>query len=183
MDAVRQSGIEVVGAVPWGTHFCQFYETRQDLVKRCALLSEPGANEFCMWVTSPPLQVEEAKAALRAAVSNLDDYVARGQIEILDYSDWYVKGGEFRADDVLQGWVDKHDDARRRGYEGLRLTGNTFWLEPASWDDFTQYEEKVDNVISQYHAGGLRIPWRSAARGDRRCHREPRVRLGQAIGQ
>jgi hypothetical protein len=33
MDAVRQSGIEVVGAVPWGTHFRQFYETSQDLVE------------------------------------------------------------------------------------------------------------------------------------------------------
>src|SRR3990170_3899831 len=151
MDAARQSGIEVVGAVPWGTHFCQFYQTRQDLVETLVPYFREGlaANVFCMWVTSPPLQVEEAKAALRAAVPNLDDYVARGQIEILDYSDWYVRGGEFRTDDVLQAWVDKHDDARWRGYEGLRLTGNAFWLEPASWDDFTQYEEKVDSVISQ----------------------------------
>ena len=153
MDTLRQTGIEVVGAVPWGTHFCQFYETSQDLVETLVPYFHEGlaANEFCMWVTSPPLQVEEATAALRAAVPDLDDYIARGQIAILDYSDWYTKSGEFRgADEVLQGWVDKHDDALRRGHEGLRLTGNTFWLEQSSWDDFARYEEAVNNVIGQY---------------------------------
>ena len=40
--------------------------------------------------------------------------------------------------------------ALEQGYEGLRLTGNTFWLEQADWDDFTRYEEAVNNVIGQY---------------------------------
>jgi PAS domain S-box-containing protein len=152
MDTLRESGIQVVGAVPWGTHFCQFYQTSQDLVETLVPYFREGlaAREFCMWVTSPPLQVEEAKAALRAAVPDLNDYTARGQIEILDYRDWYTKSGEFRADEVLQGWVDKHDDALRRGYEGLRLSGNTFWLEQTSWDDFAHYEETINNVIGRY---------------------------------
>jgi len=152
MDAVRQSGIEVVGAVPWGTHFCQFYETSQDLIETLVPYLREGlaAREFCMWITSPPLQVEEAKAALRAAVPDLDDYIARGQIEILDYREWYTKWGEFRADEVLQGWVDKHNEAVRRGYEGLRLTGNTFWLEQTVWEDFSKYEEKINDIIGQY---------------------------------
>jgi PAS domain S-box-containing protein len=152
MDTLRESGIEVVGAVPWGTHFCQFYHTSQDLVETLVPYFREGlaAREFCMWVTSPPLRVEEAKPALRAAVPDLDDYTARGQIEILDYRDWYMKSGEFRADEVLQGRVDKHDDALRRGYEGLRLSGNTFWLEQTSWDDFAKYEETINNVIGRY---------------------------------
>jgi hypothetical protein len=32
----------------------------------------------------------------------------------------------------------------------LRLSGNTFWLEKADWDDFTKYEETVNNVIGLY---------------------------------
>jgi hypothetical protein len=54
------------------------------------------------------------------------------------------------AAEVLQGWVDKLKAAQELGYEGLRLTGNTFWLEKADWDDFTLYEETVNNVIGQY---------------------------------
>ena len=30
--ALRASGISVVGAMPWGTHMCLFYETTQDLL-------------------------------------------------------------------------------------------------------------------------------------------------------
>ncbi len=51
---------------------------------------------------------------------------------------------------MLQGWVDKLQGALDRGFEGLRLTGNTFWLEDEDWDDFTAYEEAVNRVIGQY---------------------------------
>ena len=29
---MRKSGIEVVGDMPWGTHVCLFYETKEDLL-------------------------------------------------------------------------------------------------------------------------------------------------------
>ena len=150
-DDLRNSGIDVIGAVPWGTHFCQFYATRQDLVETLVPYFKAGleANEFCMWVTSAPLQVEQAMAALRAAAPEVDDYLRDGQIEILDYSQWYTPSGRFDADRVLQGWTDKLADARQRGFEGLRLTGNTFWLEHSDWAGFTLYEEKVNEVIGE----------------------------------
>jgi PAS domain S-box-containing protein len=46
--------------------------------------------------------------------------------------------------------VDKLNQALAKGYEGLRLTGNTFWLEKKDWKKFTDYENEVDNVISKY---------------------------------
>ena len=151
-SALRRTGIDVIGIVPWGTHFCQFYETGQDLIDILVPYFREGldADEFCMWVTSEPLKVDQATAALRAAVPDLDGYIDKGQIEILDYSQWYTRSGRFSADEVLQGWVDKLNKAQEQGYEGLRLTGNTFWLEKADWDDFTRYEETVNDVIGQY---------------------------------
>jgi len=149
----RKSGIGVVGDVPWGTHLCQFYQTKEDLIEILVPYFKAGLenNEFCMWITSEPLQVEEAKAALKKAVINLDDYIKKGQIEILDYSEWYTRAGKFDADEVLQGWVDKEKLALEKGLDGLRLTGNTFWLEPKDWKDFYDYEAMVDRVIGQYH--------------------------------
>lgn len=29
---LRKFGIDIVGDVAWGTHFCQFYQTKQDLI-------------------------------------------------------------------------------------------------------------------------------------------------------
>ena len=87
----RHSGIDVIGDVPWGTHFCQFYDTGQDLVEILVPYFQEGlkANEFCMWVTSEHLQVDQARAALQAAV--LDQYIQKGQIKILDYNQWYTR--------------------------------------------------------------------------------------------
>jgi PAS domain S-box-containing protein len=151
---LRASGIDVIGAVPWGTHFCQFYNTRQDLVETLVPYFKAGldGNEFCMWVTSTPLLVKEATAAMQKAVPDLEVYLSRGQIEILDYSQWYIRQGRFDANVVLQGWSDKLSAARELGFEGMRLSGNTFWLEQANWDDFTLYEEAINNTI-----GGQRM--------------------------
>ncbi len=41
--------------------------------------------------------------------------------------------------------------ARERGFDGLRLTGNTFWLERQDWGSFARYEATVNQVIVNYH--------------------------------
>ena len=148
----RKTGIDIIGNVPWGTHFCQFYQTKKDLIDILVPYFKAGlkSNEFCMWVTAEPLGVEEAKVALRKVVRNLDDYIAKGQIELLDASQWYTRSGKFIADEVLQGWVKKENQALERGFGGLRLTGNTFWLEKKDWKEFTDYEATIDRTIGKY---------------------------------
>jgi len=151
-DELRNSGINVIGDVPWGTHFCQFYKTKQDLIDILIPYFKAGleSNEFCMWVTSEPLVVAEAEKAMRKAVNDFDEHLRRGQIEILPYNEWYLLGGTFDDDRVLKGWVSKLEQALARGYDGLRLTGNTFWLERNHWQAFTEYEAKVNDVIGKY---------------------------------
>jgi hypothetical protein len=146
---MRSSGIDILGDVPWGTHFCQFYADKNDLLDVLLPYFKAGleSNEFCMWITSEPLAAEEARTALAAVVPRLDDYERDRRIEILDYREWYTLGGQFDAQRVLQAWVEKLEAARGRGLEGLRLSGNTFWLEHALWDDFTKYEAAVNSVI------------------------------------
>ena len=94
---LRKTGIEIIGDVPWGTHFCQFYQTSQDLIDMLVPYFKTGLenNEFCMWVTCEPLQTDDAKQALAAQVANLDEYIKKGQLEILDYTQWYTKSGRF----------------------------------------------------------------------------------------
>ncbi len=143
-EKMRNSGIDIIGDVPWGTHFCQFYQTKEDLVDILVPYFKAGLenNEFCLWVTSQPLEAEEAKETLRRAVPDLDICLENGQIEIIPPTDWYVKKGVFVSERVLNGWVEKLDQALASGYEGLRIAGNTSWLEKEDWDDFVDYEKK-----------------------------------------
>ncbi len=156
-DRLRRTGNDLIGDVPWGTHFCQFYKTKEDLLDVLVPYFKAGLedHEFCMWVTSEPLSATEAQKAMQAAVPDFDRYLKSGQIEILRYTEWYVRDGSFDSQKVLQGWVDKVNEALERGYEGLRLTGNTFWLEKKDWRKFTDYEQEVDSVIGQYRMMAL----------------------------
>jgi PAS domain S-box-containing protein len=150
---LRHSGIDIIGDVPWGVHFCQFYQTTEDLLDILVPYFNAGleSNEFCMWVTSQPLGVENVKEALRKAVPDIDVYFAKGQLEIISYTDWYVIDGVFDSDRVLNGWIEKLNRALANGYAGLRLTGNTFWLEKKDWNDFVDYEKEVDRVLVNYN--------------------------------
>ncbi|MFC1613101.1 MEDS domain-containing protein [Patescibacteria group bacterium] len=153
----RKSGIDITGDIPWGAHLCQFYQTKEDLLDILVPYFKTGLenNEFCMWVVSDPLTVEAVTKSLKKAVKDLDDYIKKGQIEILDYSQWYIKSGKFEADKVLQSWVEKEQEAIKKGFVGLRLTGNTFWLEKNDWKKFVDYEAMVNNAIGKYKMIGI----------------------------
>ncbi len=151
-QAGRKTGIDILGDVAWGVHFCVFYQSKQDLIDILVPYFKAGLenNEFCMWITSKPLSAEDAEKSLSQAVTNLDDYIKKGQIEILDYSQCYIKSGKFQADQALEGWVKKHEQAIKRGFDGLRFTKNASWLEKKNCVKFANYEAVVNSVIGKY---------------------------------
>jgi two-component sensor histidine kinase len=140
------SGIDAIGELTWGAHFCHFYQTRDDLAQSLVPYFKAGLEhrERCMWVTADPFGVEDAKDALRAAVPDLERRERSGQIEIVDHRDWYLRQGRLSPDEVVRGWIQRAEGAVADGYRGLRLTGNTFWLEQHDWHDFAAYEAKVN---------------------------------------
>jgi signal transduction histidine kinase/PAS domain-containing protein len=148
---VRPSGIRLLGNIQWGTHFCQFYQTREDLVDVLVPYFKAGLenNEYCMWVTSDPLGSDQAVQALQQAVPDLGARSEKGQIDILPHSRWYLKDGTFDSNRVFSGWLHRLDRALAAGFDGLRLTDNTFWLAKDQWRDFKDHEKEVDRLIGQ----------------------------------
>ncbi len=59
----RKSGVPLIGDLPWGSHFCQFYQTKNDLLDILVPYFTAGLNnnEFCLWAVSAPLDVNNAK--------------------------------------------------------------------------------------------------------------------------
>ena len=145
----RKAGIDVIGDVSWGTHICQFYQTKEDLTDIFVPYFKAGLenNEFCVWITSEPLVVQEARAALNEAIDNLDDYFRKGQIEILDFSEYYTRAGIFDVDEVLRCWLEKGNLAIDKGFDGLRAAGNASWLEHEDWRSLIGYESIMNGVM------------------------------------
>jgi signal transduction histidine kinase len=169
---LRKTGISVVGDIPWGTHFCHFYETKEDLLDILIPYFKTGLenHEFCVWVVSDPLAEEEAKNAFRQAVPEAGRYLLEGHIEIVSHNtfpssrqqtspaghieivphtEWYLKGGAFIAEKVIDGWNEKLAEAQAKGYAGLRANGNEAWLTEENRKDFIQYEKKLDEELAE----------------------------------
>ncbi len=148
-EPYRRTGLEAVGDAPWGTHFCLLHSSRTELLETLAPYFAQGlaANEFCMWITSQTLKSADAKAALRELVPGLDLYLESGQIEILDFDDWYMADDRFDPERALQKVAAKLTSALARGFEGLRLTSSTFSLAREDWEAFVRYEAAIDRII------------------------------------
>jgi len=148
----RKMGIPALGDIPWGTHVCQFYHTKEDLIDILVPYFKAGleSHELCVWITSEPLCAQEAEEALAKSVSGLEGHIRSGQIEIISAGELYLKEGAFDPRRVMKGWINKHNKALDNGYEGIRVTGNMSWLEKRLWRDFMDYEKEMNEIIRQY---------------------------------
>jgi C4-dicarboxylate-specific signal transduction histidine kinase len=146
----RKTGIEVVGDMPWGTHFCLFYETKADLLDILTSYCGSGleSGEFCLWIVAEPLTVEEATVALKDTIPGFGRYLADSSIEIVSARDWYLSGGTFDLKRVTAGWLEKLARASARGYAGVRVTGDTAWLQKKDWKHFCEYEEGLNEAVA-----------------------------------
>jgi hypothetical protein len=145
----------MVGDLPWGSHFCQFYKTKKDMLDVLVPYFRAGLenHEFCVWVTSDFLTTEDALKAMKKGVPGFDGYLSKRQMEIFPYTDWYLKGGSFDLKRTLDMWMVKHDEALAGGFAGMRVSGNPYWIDnKKDWDDFASYEAEINNVI-----GGTRL--------------------------
>jgi len=143
---LRETGIDILGATPWGMHIYHSYKTQKDLLDILLPYFKAGLenNELCMWITSQPLEAEDAKLALEKEVKNLDDYIKEKQLMILDYSQWYFKSGKFELNKVLLGAVEKEQEALEKGFDGLRVAGNLSCFQKDDWGDLMCYEREID---------------------------------------
>lgn len=146
---LRESGIGPVGWVPWGTHFCYFYETKEDLLDILIPYFKAGlkSNELCIWIVSEPLSLEEAKSALRKAVPEFDRFLAEGSIELIPHSEWFFEGSTLDLPGAINRFTEELNQALARGYAGLRVNGSTTWLDDRGEGLLYEFEKELDSFI------------------------------------
>ncbi|HKO26336.1 MAG TPA: MEDS domain-containing protein, partial [Solirubrobacteraceae bacterium] len=150
-DAMK-TGVAALSDLPWGTHVCQFYESRQDQLDMLVPYFRAGLanHEFCLWVLDAPLTVEEARAALERGVPDAGRHLAGGDIEIVDHGTWSPSDRPFSGRRIIDGWHAKLADALARGYAGLRVGGNPrgTWLSGEARGDFFEFERTLTEWVA-----------------------------------
>jgi PAS domain S-box-containing protein len=151
MNNQTLSGIEVLGEISWGTHLCQFYETKRDLLEILIPYFKTGLEnrEFCLWIVSSGglLTSEEAKKALAQVVPDLELHLADGDIEILSEAEWYLEKSVFDIERVISALDKKQKRALVTGYTGTRVSGDTLWLKEKDRKDFLAYEKRLNDLV------------------------------------
>ncbi len=147
---MQKSGIDVVGdMVTWGTHFCLFYETKEDLLDTLVSYCKSGLEkgEYCLWVVAEPLTIEEATDALKDAVPELDRHLADFNLELASARDWFLQGGMFQGNKARRNWHDRLARAGAKAYRGVRATGDTTWLGRKDWKHWCDFEDGMNEVF------------------------------------
>jgi len=119
-DLYRRTGLEFVGDVPWGTHFCHVYQREQDLLLLELPFLKVGLKdqEFCWWILPEHLTPQAAQAALRQAVPDLDRYLQLRQIEFTSLSGLGASGS---LQLLAEQWQARLQQALGQGFQGLRV--------------------------------------------------------------
>jgi DNA-binding CsgD family transcriptional regulator len=149
-DTSREIGLNILSGLLWGTHFCLFHETKEDLLDTLIPYFKAGLqdNEFCFWVLSESLTTEEALGALRPSIPDLDRHLAQGDIEFVTHDEWFFQGGNFDLQTVISRFKDKCRQALSRGYVGMRIEGSSAWLAMKDSGRFTEFEEDLDQLVA-----------------------------------
>jgi PAS domain S-box-containing protein len=145
------SGLPAFPRLQWGSHLVQFFGNGTELRDLLVPYFKAGLenNERCLWVTGSAFNADQARAALRAEVSDLDKREREKQIEIANAGEWYASGEKLRPHDIVLGLLQREQEAVGLGYEGLRTNGNCAWVSADQWPDFRDYELLVHQGIRE----------------------------------
>jgi hypothetical protein len=137
--------------MPWGSHVCQFYNDKHDLLEMLVPYFKQGLerNECCVWLVAD-LTVNEAKNALAAVVPDLDSYMSKGQMLIKHYTDLYTNadGTVKPSGELSDQFAAMESTVGASGFAGLRASGSVSWVrDEESMSRFMAYETKVNLAI------------------------------------
>ncbi len=144
------TGLQPIGAVPWGSHFCHFFRDAQDLSETLVPYFKTGleANQACIWITAAPFTKADALANLRPYFGDLETRQAAGQLAIFDHDEWYARSKDQSTNEVIRGWIAAKNRALQSGFEGLRVSGNSAFIRNEDWDNFNAYEAAVREAFT-----------------------------------
>jgi PAS domain-containing protein len=149
MESWSPSGLPTAPQLRWGSHLAHFFEAGDELHDLLVPYFKAGleSNERCLWVTGEAFDADRARSALRAAVPDFDRRERAGQVGIVDGDEWYAAGQKIQPVELMNGLLQREQNALGLGYAGLRTNGNCAWVKEHQWADFLDYEALVQKAV------------------------------------
>jgi len=151
-QSLRETGIALIGKIPWGTHMCLFCETKADVLEAATwyFRAARDQHELCVWVVSEPLRVADAVEHLRSALPEFEERSRAGLFVVVSDEDWYFTAGRFDWPKTLSRWERIVADAGERGLGGIRAFSNPWWRRARKWRDMAEFERMLEQTIVRW---------------------------------
>lgn len=145
MQQWSPSGLRTAPHLAWGSHLAHVFASGDEVRDVMVPFFEAGLanNERCFWLTGKAFNADDARAALRSVVPDLDRRERDKQIEIANGDAWYTSGAMPKPQDLVDKLLERGEGALADGYSGLRTSGNCAWVAREQWTDFVEYERLV----------------------------------------
>ncbi|MPZ01016.1 MAG: hypothetical protein GEU97_24235 [Actinophytocola sp.] len=147
-DSLSLSGMDVRP----GDHVCAFYRdaSERDAIVVPFLLDGLKAGDKCTYVVDgcEPQQV----VGQFDAEAPTDDYLLRGQLEVLDSASTYLADGEFLPERMLAFWEERAQASLGADYAFCRNAGDMSWAHSTPFDVslLTSYEAELNRFIPRH---------------------------------
>ena len=146
---LRDTGISVLGAMPWSSHVSLFYESTADLLDVIVPFFKTGieGGELCVWIPPDPKGQKDGERALRRAVRGFDRHLARRDIRFVSAEEFYQPQVNLDIEVLVNLWFELAEQARKEGYAGLRAIEDETWLQTYDWRAVCDFEETFHDRV------------------------------------
>ena len=144
---------------PFGSHLCHFYREPEDLLELIPPFFADGIEDGqrCIWALPSWLKFGRAAELLARAGPRLEYALADGTMRLVQQEEAYGDGrGGFRGvEPALEHWLAEEKASLKRGFTGLRVSGDCSPRLGKDWGEFQRYEKTVDLSIGETKIAGL----------------------------
>lgn len=147
--SLRDTGIDPVGEMPWGTHFVIYYDSPQDMMDIVVPYLAAGlqADELCVWMPSYPSAEQPVRDSLRERVPDIDMRISSGQLAFIAIDDWYREDGAFEPNAAMKRWSDWYERMQRGPFAGIRACGDLGWVRETERSRAERYETALHHFV------------------------------------
>lgn len=149
---IRNTGIELVGSVPWGTHISYFYYDKTDLYNHLIPYFREGLRNYecCIWVLSKGVNVEEVINLLTNEIEHYKAYLKKGQFKFVNYKEIFYDNNNINTENALKKFLNHYHNIIQDGYEGVRVSYDSGWIKRKEVPQLVNYEIQLNNIIKDY---------------------------------